>query len=201
MTVFRGGPAVVEAVRDFLESGISGSNQTLNGVLADVRTALSITDGTGSDGSAVTLPNIKAFHPWISPGPFGSSFPHIGIEWVGQDGENDPHSGRGFTHRLRLITYVPTAVVATSAARDESQAAAYAVALYDLALCTIFLRDASTGTAQGKSLSNGGTGAAAGHIRRAIITGANVAVAGDPGSPALALITDLAVTISEPYRA
>lgn len=210
MTVFRGGPAVVAAVLDFLESGNGGANQTLNDVLTDVRTAHSIVDGDGTDGTPVTLPDIKAFFPWVSPGPFGSKFPHIGIEWAGHAGENDPHSGRGFSHRIRLVLYLPVAVVAPfittappvpSSDRDEYQAAAYAAAMYDLALCTLFLRDASTGTAQGKSLANGGPGFAAGHVRRAIVTGSEVAAAGDPGAPALALITDLTVTISEPYRA
>ena len=201
---FLAGPAVVEAVREFLEDGSYGSGSTattLNGELVTTRSALSITDGDGTDGTPVILPDIKAFHPWISPGPHADSFPHLAIEWRGHDGENDPHSGRGFAHSLRLYTYVPIAVVAPTAARDEAQAVAYAVALYDLTLLTLFLRDSSTGIEQGKGLNSGGTGTAKDKIRRAVVTGSDVAVAGDSGTPALVLITDLSVTISEPYRA
>jgi hypothetical protein len=202
---FGGAPAIVEALREFLEDGTHGGTgspaATLNGTIATARTDLSIVDGDGADGTPVTFPDVKAFHPWLSPGASGSEFPHLGIEWVSHDGENDPHSGRGFTHQLRLVTYVPVSVVATTAARDEAQAAMYAVSLYDLALSTLFLRDASTGLAQGKSLNAGGTGRAQNKIRRAVLTGSNVSISGDPGSPALVLITDLSVTISEPYRA
>ena len=77
----------------------------------------------------------------------------------------------------------------------------YAIGLYDLTLCTLFLRDASTGIEQGKSLNNGGTGRAQGKIRRAIVDGSRIELDGDPGSPALVLITDLSITLSEPYRA
>ena len=202
---FYAGPSVVEAVREFLEDGTHGGTgspaTTLNGELTTTRTALSIVDGDGTDGTPVTLPDIKEFHDWISPGPHASSFPHMSIEWVGHGGEYDPSSGRGFEHQIRLVTYVPIAVVAPSSARDEAQAAAYAVALYDLTLCTVLYRDSSTGSTQGKGLNNGGTGRAQGKIRRSTVTGSSVAVAGDSGSPALALITDLTVVTSEPYRA
>lgn len=198
-TVYAGSVAIVEAVREFLEDGAHGGSnspaETFNDTLALTRTAYSVAIGA--------LPDIAEYQSWISKGPNTSLFPSLAIIWEGDDGEDDPYSGRLFGHRLALHIYLPVGKVDDATGALEQQAAAVrAIGLYALTLKTIFYRELGTNDpAAGKDLNNGGTGRAQGKISLSRLGASVPMIAGTESVPAIVLATDLLVRIREPYRA
>jgi len=198
-TAFRGSAAVVAAVIEFLSAGTHGGAgspaETLNDTLALIRTA------NGVDSAA--LPDIAEFRAWLTKGPTGSVFPSLSVVWEGDNGEEDPYSGRTFEHQVSLHLYMPVREVEDSTGTIEQQEAAVrAIGLYASALKTIFYRETGTNDpAAGKDLNNGGTGRAQGHITLSRLGRSVPMIAGTESVPAIVLVTDLVVRIKEPYRA
>ena len=198
-TAYRGAPAVVAAVVEFLSAGTHGGSgspaETLNDTLALVRTANSV--------AASALPDIAEFRSWLTKGPTGNLFPSLSVVWEGDNGEEDPYSGRAFSHSLSLHLYLPVREVEDSTGTiDQQEAAVRAIGLYASALKTIFYRETGTNDpAAGKDLNNGGTGRAQGHIALSRLGRSAPMIAGTEAVPAIVLVTDLMVRIREPYRA
>jgi hypothetical protein len=204
MAVAYGSPAAIEAVREFLEDGAHGGTNTpattYNETLALVRTALSLSAGTGTDGTQVPLPDIVGFDDWFAVGAYAQEYPRVGIVWAGHDGESEALNQQRFDHRIELVVTVAAADLEPIAGHTfgEGAAAMRALGLYDQAFTTMFLRRGSDRDAYGKDLNNGGTGRAQGRIVLARYNGVRDVVAfGEEHAPLLAMTSELIVRIVE----
>ena len=184
MSIVYGEEAAAEALREFLEDGVSGALR-LNDLLETYRTEKSIDE--------TELPDVASFETLYDRGSQATPYPNMAIVWDGCEGEDEGTNARMVNHRFDLVLFM----LAAQISGDETDAAV-AAARYTDVIRALFFRRLPMGS-QGWTLNNGGTGDAKGRVIRCSIDSQDRGPLEDPTDPNWIVLTRLTVRMEEAW--